>query len=142
MKNVSIRLEDELLTMLSEVSVRPTTAVQTSVELMLYIRRATIHELKGRFTREEITALTVIFKTLSPTWKILINPSVLVMQIEDAEKYQKSVSNHGANPSELINKIKSLSAAEAAILQLELWIFWNHNETSSPDLETLIQLFS
>ena len=137
-----MRLEDELFSMLSEISAKPTTAVQTSVEVLLWLRRATIHELKGRFTRAEIITLANNFKGLVPAWKILCNPLVLIMQTEDAEKYQNSASSNGANLAELIDKLKLLTAARVAILQLELWAFWNHDESTEPDLEVLIKYLS
>ena len=142
MKNVSIRLEDELYTMLSEISTKPTKAGQATVEVMLWLRRTTIHELKGRFTRAEIITLANNFKGLTPAWKIQCNPSVFITQTEDAEKYQNSTSSNGANPDELINKLKSLTSAQVAILQLELWAFWNHDESTEPDLEVLIKYLS
>jgi len=142
MKNVSIRLENELVTMLSEISQRPTTAAQTSIEVLLYLRRATIYELKGLFSREEIIALVHIYNGLVPVWKTMCNPSVLIVQIEDAEKYKNSTTSYGANPSELIDKIRTLTAAQAAILQLELWIFWNNDEGKGPNIERLVSLLS
>jgi len=142
MKNVSIRIEDDLMSMLSEISVRPTVSVQTAIEVLLYLRRATLHELKGKFCREEISALVDSFEGLVPTWRIMCNPLVLATQTEDAEKYRHSASSNGADPLALIEKIKQLTSAQASILQLELWAFWNRDDATPPDMELLIKSLS
>lgn len=142
MKPVSLRIEDDLMGMMAEISVRPTVSVQTAIEVLLYLRRATIHELKGRFSREEITALADSFKRLVPTWRVMCNTDVLVAHFQDAEKYQYSASSNGADPLALIEKIKQLTSAQASILQLELWAFWNRDDATTPDLEVLIKSLS
>jgi hypothetical protein len=139
MKQINIRVDGEIEKMLGDINVKPTPAAQTTIEVLLWLRRATLHELKGRFTREEIIALADSFNGLIPTWQIMCNPSVLVMHTEDAEKYQYSASQHGADPMALIEKLKVLTAAQATILQLELVSFWTRDDNTNPDLETLIE---
>lgn len=142
MKSITIRADGELEKMLSEINIKPTPAAQTVQDVFLWMRRATLHELKGRFTREEIISLADSFNGLIPTWQIMCNPQTLVMHTEDAEKYQSSASSHGADPDALIEKLKLLTSAQATILQLELWAFWNRDENTDPDLETLIKTLS
>lgn len=141
-KQIGLRLDLDIQKMLGEVSVKPSVAAHTAVEVLLWLRRATLHELKGRFAREEIIGLADSFNGLMPTWQIMCNPDVLVSHTEDAEKYQYSISGQGGNPEQLIGKLKQLTSAQATILQLELWSFWNRDENTNPDLETLIKTLS
>jgi nitrate/nitrite-specific signal transduction histidine kinase len=143
MKNVTIRIDAENESMLNEISTKPTTATQEIIEVFTWLRKQTIHELKGMFTREEIIGLADSFNGLMPTWRIMCNPSALLFHTEDAEKYQSSISMHGGNIETLVKKIEKLSSAQATILQLELWAFWNRDENNgSPDLEVLIKKLS
>jgi len=140
MKNITIRANADSELMLSEINTKPTVAAQVVLEVFTFLRRATIRDLKGKFTREEIIALLDSFNGLMPTWQIMVNPSVLVAHTADAEKYQYSASSHGADINALLAKLESLSSAQATILQLELWAFWNRDETRSPDIETFISI--
>jgi len=142
MKTVSSRLSGEIMTQLEEIDSRPTISAQAAIEVFVYLRRSTLHELRGRFSREEIIAMADSFKGLIPTWQIMCNTSVLVAHTEDAEKYKSLASSNGADPLVLIEKIKQLTSAQASILQLELWAFWNRDDATPPDLELLIKSLS
>lgn len=139
MKTITIRADSELEKMLSEINIKPTPAAQAVQDVFLWMRRATLHELKGRFIREEIIALADSFNGLIPTWQIMCNPQTLVMHTEDAEKYQYSASSNGADIERLTEKLQALTCAQATILQLELWAFWNRDENTDPDIEVLIK---
>ena len=141
-KTVSSRLSGDVMTQLEEIDSRPSISTQTAIEVFVYLRRSTLHELRGRFSKEEIIALADSFKELTPTWQIMCNTDVLVAHTEDAEKYRHSATSHGADPLALIEKIKQLTSAQASILQLELWAFWNRNDATPPDLELLIKSLS
>lgn len=141
MKNVTIRINEETATQLSEISERPTTAAQEALEAFIWLRRATLYELKGLFSREEIIALLDSFNGLIPTWRLMVNPSTLVAHTEDAERYQGSLSMHQADPESLIAKLKKLTPAQATTLQLELWAFWNRSDNPA-DFETFIEMLS
>jgi len=141
-KTVSSRLSGDVMTQLEEIDSRPSISTQTAIEVFVYLRRSTLHELRGRFSKEEIIALADSFKELTPTWQIMCNTDVFAAHTEDAEKYQSSATSNGADPLVLIEKIKQLTSAQASILQLELWAFWNRNDATPPDLELLIKSLS
>lgn len=138
-KTVSSRLSAEIMAQLEEIDPRPTISAQAALEVFVYLRRSTLHELRGRFSREEIIALTDSFDGLVPTWQIMCNTDVLVAHTEDAEKYRHSATSNGADPLLLIEKIKQLTSAQASILQLELWAFWNRDQNTEPERELLIK---
>jgi hypothetical protein len=142
MKNVTIRIDSETGSMLSEISTRPTTAVQSVLEVFTWLRRKTINELRGRFTREELIGFADSFNGLLPTWQLMSNPDVFMAHCYDAEKYQRSFSSHEADYNEVAKKISVLTSAQSTIFQLELWAFWNRDEEGpSPDLDTFIERF-
>lgn len=144
MKATTIRYNQQTGAMLAEIDLRPTTAVQIATELCMYTRRATLLEIKGKFSREEIIAMADCFNGTMPTWQYLPNTSLLIAQIEDGEKYQQSCSRHEAKLDKLLEKIKTLTAAQAAVLQLELYRFWNCEGkggygSPSPNLDKLVE---
>jgi hypothetical protein len=106
--------------------------------------QATVSELRGRFTRHEIIALAYAFKDITPTWRLMANTSVLVARAEDAERSQRSITDNGANPVALVEKLRALTAAQATILQFQLINFWNspRKGKGAPDLEQLIKSLS
>jgi hypothetical protein len=143
MKTITIRLEDQLLSQLAEVDYRPTTAGQIVVELFATIRRTTLIELKGKFSREEIIVLADITNGTMPTWRYLASREMLVAEVEDLRHFENVCDIYGVNFNAMIEKIKGLTAAQVAILQLELYRFWNVGgdggyDSPSPDLEKLI----
>ena len=144
MKQTTIRFDEQTEKALTEIDLRPATASQTIIDVFIHLRRATIKELKGRFTREEITALADSFNGLMPTWQLMVNPSVLVAHTEYAEQFDGAISRHQADPKVLIKKLSELTAAQATILQLEFIRFWNTDGEGgygapSPDLDKLIK---
>ena len=147
MKQITIRLENQIIKMLSEVDFRPTTAAQNILELFASLRRAVLIELKGIFTREEIIVLADIYNGVMPTWKYLSSKEMLIAEVEDGEHFDGTCTRHEADIHKLIEKIKELSAAHVAILQLELYRFWNVQGdggygSPSPNLEKLIEFLS
>ena len=144
MKKTTITYDEQTERAMAEINVRPATAVQTINEIFIHLRRATLKELKGRFSSEEITALADSFNGLMPTWQLMVNPSVLVAHTEDAEQFDGAISRHQADPKVLIKKLSELTAAQATILQLEFIRFWNTDGEGgygapSPDLDKLIK---
>ena len=117
---------------------RPTAATISVLELFTAIRKETIRELRGRFSRKEIMALADSFKNSTPRLQMMATNYVLVGHTRDAERDFKCTSSNNANLNVLIEKLKLLSSAQGAILQLELWAFWNRNEDEIPDLEKFI----
>ncbi len=138
---ITFRADEEVTTMLKTMHARPTLATLSVLELFTAIRKETIRELKGRFSRKEIMALTDSFKRSTPRLQMMATNYVLEGHTRDAERDFKSTSSNNANLNVLIEKLKLLTSAQAAILQLELWAFWNRNEDEVPDLEKFIARF-
>ena len=138
---ITFRVDVEIMLMLNTMSDRPTTATLSVLELFTAIRKETVRELKGRFSRKEIMALIDSYKASAPRLQNMATNYVLVGHTKDAERDFKCTSSNNANLNVLIEKLKMLSSGQAAILQLELWAFWNRNEDETPDLEKFIARF-
>ncbi|MEI7522730.1 MAG: hypothetical protein WCJ95_00295 [Mariniphaga sp.] len=135
---ITFRADEEMTLMLNTMDARPTAATISVLELFTAIRKETIRELRGRFSRKEIMALADSFKNSTPRLQMMATNYVLVGHTRDAERDFKCTSSNNANLNVLIEKLKLLSSAQGAILQLELWAFWNRNEDEIPDLEKFI----
>ena len=138
---ITFRADEEMTVMLDTMHARPTSATLSVLELFTAIRKETIRELKGRFSRKEIMSLIDSFKSSTPNLKSMATNYVLVGHTRDAERDYKCTSSNNANLNVIIEKLKLLTAAQAAILQLELWAYWNRNEDENPDLEKFIARF-
>ena len=86
-------------------------------------------------------ALVDSYKISTPRLQMMATNYVLVGHTKDAERDFKCTSSNNANLNVLIEKQKMLTAGQAAILQLELWAYWNRNEDEVPDLEKFITRF-
>lgn len=161
---ISVRIDSpEIESMLAEINRKPATAAQTVLELFTAMHRSTILEIRGLFTRDEITALALYAKTKKPVLQVMCNTSIYALDIEEAEKYKSSISAYGVDPNTLIDKIKKMTSAQVAILQLEIFSYWKReliyhdhinfldrkespqviiaarNRQKNPDLEPLIK---
>jgi len=135
MKQITIRVENDSAEMLAELSDKITTAAQTVIELFTYLRRGTINELRGQFTKVEIKAMSEVYKWFKPSWQIMNNPGAIVITVTNAEKHNQAISANGASLELLIPKLEALTSAQAIVLQLELI-------NVSPDINKLIKTLS
>lgn len=124
-KQTAVRIDPDAQEMLRTINSRPTTAAQTAIEVFIWLRRATIAELKNQFSKEELIALADTFKGILPDWKLAVNPSVLITYVQEAEKYQYSISRTGSDPELLISKLNKLTSAQSTILLLEIVTYWD-----------------
>jgi hypothetical protein len=141
-RTITIRVDEQLAAMLAEINTRPTTAAQNAIYVFTWIRRKTLHDLKGVFTSEEVMALVNSFNSLLPSKQIIESPSAFLDHTIDAEKYEHALSACNADPEKLFEKLSALSPAQSVILQLELHSFWNANDNARPDLDDFISRFS
>ena len=138
---ITFRADEGITAMLNTMHDRPATATLNVLGLFTAIHKETIRELKGRFSRKEIMALIDSYKRSSPRLEMMATNYVMVGHTKDSEHDFKCTSSNNANLNVLIEKLKLLTSAQSAILQLELWAFWNRNEDEIPDLEKFISRF-
>lgn len=138
---LQIYLAPEMRERYAEFYGKPTTGAARAGNAFLHIRAATLHELKGMFTRAELSAMidnlnAVIFE---PAYAV--NKNMLKAGIEDGQKYDGVLTKWNVNPDRLFEKIDKLTSAQCYFLLDEIDRFWNEPVawgSPSPDLEAFL----
>lgn len=142
MKAITIRLNEKTVSAYETDYKNATSAATQAAESFWIIRRYALNELKGIFSKEEITALCDIFNgtIIQPEFS---NKSVLIAQLEDSEKFEDISSRHGFDYEKLQSKIEQLTSAQVFFLIHEIDRFWNDPQaydSPSPDINKLVSL--
>lgn len=138
MTTISPRVTPETANKLAEMAGNKNAGAAEAITGYLYIRRATLQELKGKFTREEATALLDMYNGTLLTPELQYQPQVLRAKIEDAEQYDHTCSIHGADVNKLLGKTDKLTAAQVWVLQQEIVRAWERNIEGGQTVEELI----
>lgn len=139
---ISPRVPEEIAGALAEIAGTKNAGAIEACESYIYIRRATWHELKGRFSKAEATALVDMFNGTMLTPQLQYQPEVLRAKIEDAEKYEGSCTRHGADVKKLLGKTDKLTAAQVYVLQRELVRAWAKNIEDQNAIDQTIDFLS
>lgn len=125
-KVVSVRIEENTAEEYARVYGKTYTGMQIAAESFLSLRKRTFETLKGVFTKEELTALVDSFNGSMRQEKYL-NKSVLVVQVEDSEKFDNIANRHNLDYSSFISKIKGLTECQAYFLMDRIFLFMDNN---------------
>lgn len=112
-----------------------------ALELFVALRKQNLREIKGVFTREELVGLLSGFNGTIMEPQYMINQSMLIAHIEDADIYEFSFSSNNADSKVVIEKVKTLSSAQILFLQEEINRFWNQDSAYNSDIEKFIENF-
>jgi len=109
-----------------------------AAEAYISIRKYTISELKGIFSREELIGLIASLNgtIFEPTFAA--NNRMFAIHCEDAEIYEKCFSTNNANQLVIMAKILSLTSAQTYFLQQEISMWWNDDKR---DMDAFIAKF-
>lgn len=129
-KNATIRLPEETQNRLKENFGGIQTAISLIVEPFEKLRILTLSELKGYFTKEEMTALVDSQNGTMLTPDFIYNKSFLIAQLEDFEQLEAGFSRHNADYGNVIGKINSLSQSQVYFLLISIHISWNTGTVS------------
>lgn len=135
-KTVSVRLPENIINEIKENFEGFNAGISLIVEPFDRLRRVTINELKGYFTREEIVALVDSLNGTMLTPEFIYNKQFWVIQLEDFENLENGISRHSANSKILLEKIENLSQSQVYFLLIDIHIFWN----SGCDLEEYLKI--
>lgn len=124
MKNVTIRISELTEKMILSAYPKTYAGATKAVEAYPYLRRHSLDEIKGAFTREEIVALVDSLNGLIQESNFQANVSISVQHLEDFEKYDRGITRHGADDVQMIRKISRLTSAQVYFLQEEIRLFW------------------
>lgn len=125
---VSARIEDSIITQLEEIYGKPGTGASVAAEAFVFIRRYTLRELKGVFTKEELHGIIDNLNGLIFESQFQANPQMFAVHLEDGEIYDNLSTRWGFKWKTFIEKVKSLTSAQAFFLQEEIRLFWDADE--------------
>lgn len=109
-----------------------------SVGCFLLLRKLTLRELKGSFSKEELTGIVAAFNGTIIDFTIGISPKdMLLFGMEDAISLEGNDSFYSYEKGSLLRKIKALTDVKAMFLLEEVSRFWNQD--SDPDLDSFLE---
>jgi hypothetical protein len=135
---VSARLEEAIIKQLEEIYAKPGTGASVAAEAFVFIRRYTLRELKGVFTKEELHGIIDNLNGLIFESQFQANPQMFAVHLEDGEIYDNLSTRWGFDFDVFIKKIKNLTSAQAFFLQEEIRLFWDAEERN---LEEFVERF-
>ena len=112
--------------------------MQITIDSFFILRRRALEDLKGKFTREELTALADMFNatTFDPA---MAQRNVLIAEAEDSETYNSTLTRFNVDKEIFFGKLKKLTEIHAFWLIFKCWNFWyNGQNNANPDLEKWI----
>ena len=83
-------------------------------------------ELRGKFTPEEWTALIDLVNSQMLVPQYICVKSLMMATIEDGEKFEGTLTRHGANLGTMIKKMETLTAAQTAAMMKRAKRFWEN----------------
>lgn len=139
---ISPRIGDDVAAALADIAGTKAAGGGEACEAYVYIRRSTMAELQGKFSKAEATALVDMYNGTMLTPELQYQAQVLRVKIEDAEKFDRTCSKYKVDVSKLTAKTDKLTAAQVFILQQELVRAWNQNAGGSEAISDLISFLS
>lgn len=127
-RNVTIQMDPAELDQLKKDFGQQSDALRLIVEPHSRLRKMVMAELKGYFSRAELTALIDSQNGVLLTPDFIYNKVFFLAQLEDFETLEDGISRHGADGPDLLQKLKQLSHAQVYFLMLDIAAFWNHND--------------
>ncbi len=134
-ENLAPGLEEKL----GEIFDNKTTGGEIIIDSFLYLRRDTLQELKGIFTKEELTGLIALRNGTIFEPQFSCNAKFLLAELEDAEKFDNQSKNFSFDYKKLIAKIQKLTSAQVYFLLLEINRFWNKESAKENSLDDFIK---
>ncbi len=124
-KNATVRISEDSQNVLRNNFKNLNEAITLLVEPFDKLRKMTITERKGYFTREEVVAMVSSLNGTLITPDFIYNKQFFIHQLSDFESFENGVSRHEAALEPLVEKIKQLSSAEVYVITLDIYTFWN-----------------
>jgi hypothetical protein len=113
--------------------------VSRMAELNYVVR--TMAKVAKTLTRQELTAIVDALNGTMVTTDILFVPGWLLIQMEDAETYDATISRHGADPAILLPKIKAMDGVQMYAIYAIVREFWN-SPAEKQDLNRFLDRFA
>lgn len=141
MESISTKINDSDAAKLAELFESKYDGAKTAIEAFLALRVSALSEVRnlGLQQKEIISIVDSLNGTMSSDARMQANVSVFVAHMEDFESLESGISRHGANASELIEKVKKLSSAQVYFLQDEIYRWWQNQKPA--ELTEFVKLF-
>lgn len=122
---------------LAEIHGTKSAGAVRAVEAYLAIRAHTLHEIKGMFTKNELSFLVDIQNGSMFEHKFAASASAWIARIEDTDKlFPFTVKQWEVDVKEIIEKIKTMPSAQIYFTQELIDLFWSDDKR---DLDGFIE---
>lgn len=137
----SIRITDDSEKILTPLFENRNEAIQAAIDGYNAIRKHTLFELRGIFSREETISMVDNLNgtMLQPEYQA--NKSMYIAHLEDGETFENLSGRFEVDFKVLKNKVESLTAAQVFFLQAEIERFWRQESNIENGLELFVKRF-
>lgn len=134
-KVVSFRLDERLIDALKADSDKVGTTVAEKIERALQYEKAMQLDIKGVFSKAEWQGLAASCNGTMITDTFRFSANALIAHCEDAELYEQSFSNFGADVKCVCNKAAKLTRLQVCAVYDRIEAFWNNQNGTGIELE-------
>lgn len=125
----SVRLYLRDVPVLEKLYQSRSRGMQEAVDGFLPLRFHTLREIRGIFTKAELTALVDHMRHMPLDDPIIrINKEIFISYIVDSSEWKNLAVTHGIVYSDLVYKIEKLTAAQNFFLLSEIHRYWRNNK--------------
>jgi len=137
---ITIRTKPALEKQIAEIFPNKTSGAETILEAWAQMRKYTLAELKGKFTRGELMCIIDLFNGTIFEPKFASHSQYLKFQIEDGERFQNQAEHFEFSYPQLLKKVETLTSAQTYFLLESINWFWYKNMGADLDefIESLI----
>lgn len=125
-KNVTLRIQEEMYDRLSSNEQGINQTVLGIIEEHQQLLKYSEEELRGKFTPEEWTALIDLVNSQMLVPQYICVKSLMMATVEDGEKFEGTLTRHGADLGTMIKKMETLTAAQTAAMMKRAKRFWEN----------------
>lgn len=137
----SIRLTDDSANEITSLFENRTEAIQSAIDSYLAIRKHTLHELKGVFEENELTAMVDNQNGTMLQIEFQANKSMFIAHLEDGETFEDLSGRWDVDFEKFIAKVNSLTSAQVFFLQAEISRYWQLESNTEDSLNIFINRF-
>lgn len=125
-KNITLRIPEEIYDRLSSNDQGINQTVINILEEHQQLLKYSEEELRGKFTPEEWTALIDLVNSEMLMPQYICVKQLMMATIEDGEKFEGTLTRHGADLDTMRNKMETLTAAQTAAMMKRAKRFWEN----------------
>lgn len=125
-KNITLRIPEEMYDRLSSNEQGINQTVLGIIEEHQQLLKYSEEELRGKFTPEEWTALIDLVNSQMLVPQYICVKSLMMATVEDGEKFEGTLTRHGADLGTMIKKMETLTAAQTAAMMKRAKRFWEN----------------